>query len=59
MRENSTDTNRGFAMTSAPWILILIALVFLVASAMGRLPLWPAVLCLLLERVVTLYPLRF
>jgi hypothetical protein len=41
-------------LTSAPWILILIALVFLVASALGKLPLWPAVLCLLLERVVAL-----
>jgi hypothetical protein len=35
-------------------ILIVLALVFLIISAVGRLPLWPAVLCLVLERLVAL-----
>lgn len=37
-------------------LLVTLALIFLVLSAIGKLPLWPAVLCLLLERLVALAP---
>lgn len=42
-------------MFSIPVILVALALVFVVIAIMGRLPLWVAVLCLILERVVTLF----
>jgi hypothetical protein len=40
----------------AALLLVVLALVFLLAAALGRLPIWPAVLCLILERVLELYP---
>jgi hypothetical protein len=43
-------------MTSVSGILVLLALVFLIMAILGKLPLWPAVLCLVLERMVTLVP---
>jgi len=39
-------------------VLLLLALVFLVAHAMGKFPLWPAVLCLILQQFVLLLPAR-
>lgn len=35
-------------------VLVVLALVFLVVAAMGRAPLWAAVLCLVLDRIVAL-----
>jgi hypothetical protein len=40
------------AIVTVASILVLLALVFLIFSAIGRLPLWPAVLCLILERII-------
>lgn len=39
-------------------LLILLALVFTVASAAGKMPLWAAVFCVVLERLIALVPLR-
>jgi hypothetical protein len=33
---------------SASLVLVTLALVFMVASVLGKMPLWPAVLCLAL-----------
>jgi hypothetical protein len=38
------------------WVLLGLALVFCVLAACGRGPLWPAVLCVILERLVQLLP---
>lgn len=38
------------------WVLMVLALVFVVVAAVGRGPLWPAVLCLILERLIVLLP---
>ena len=35
-------------VTSAVTILLLLATVFLVIAALGKLPLWPSVLCILI-----------
>lgn len=43
-------------IASVSGVLVLLALVFLVMSAMGKVALWPAVLCLALERLVALVP---
>lgn len=37
-------------------VLMVLALVFVVLAAVGKGPLWPAVLCLILERLVVLLP---
>ena len=39
---------------SVSLVLLVLALVFLVASALGKIPLWPAVLCVVLERLIPL-----
>lgn len=39
-------------------LLIALALVFTVASAAGKAPLWPAVFCVVLERLLAVVPLR-
>lgn len=39
-------------------ILILVALVFTLGAAVGRLPLWPACLMLVLVHLVGAYPLQ-
>jgi hypothetical protein len=38
-------------------LLMIVALLFIVAHAMGKAPLWPAVLCVVLERLCALLPL--
>lgn len=35
-------------------LLLGLALIFEIASIMGKLPLWPAVLCIIIERGVSL-----
>jgi hypothetical protein len=37
-------------MTTIAALLVVLALIFLVAAVLGKLPLWPCVLCLILER---------
>jgi hypothetical protein len=39
-------------MLSVPLILILLALGFLIANAIGKLPAWPSILCLILLHLV-------
>lgn len=39
-------------------ILVIVALVFTLGAAMGKLPLWPAVLMLVLVHLLGAYPLR-
>jgi len=39
-------------------VLIVLALVFVILAAINKCPLWPAVLCVVLERLVELVPLH-
>ena len=39
-------------------ILVVLALVFTIGSAVGKLPLWPACLCLVLVHLIVGLPLR-
>jgi len=42
-------------MIAAAVLLVLLAVLFLVLAAINKLPLWPAVLCLILERVMSVF----
>jgi phosphatidylglycerophosphate synthase len=39
-------------------VLMVIALLFVILAAIGKAPLWPAVLCVVLEGLVRLVPLN-
>jgi hypothetical protein len=39
-------------------VLIVVALLFVILAAIGKAPLWPAVLCVVLEGLVRCVPLE-
>lgn len=41
-------------MLTVAMLLVAMAVVFVIANAMGRIVLWPAVLCLALERILAI-----
>jgi hypothetical protein len=45
-------------MLTVSTVLVALALVFLVLAIVGKVPLWIAILCLLLDRLLMLVPPR-
>jgi hypothetical protein len=45
-------------MISVAFLLVLAAFVIVIASAMGKAPLWPAVLLLIVVHLLSLVPVR-
>jgi hypothetical protein len=39
-------------MMTVSALLLVLAVIFLAVSATGRMPLWPALLCVILERII-------